>query len=210
LVFGLNGLVRQTNPAAKQILGFNSPSGMSVADIFRGASVCSPDGAGLPDTRLADAPGRLTEEVNAVLREGSQCRQIEADYTTPTGQNLRIAVTVSPVPAVDGSLLGAACLISDRSEFERIRHQQQLHGEISAEMALELRTSLATIAGYAQQLARSRDPELAPELAADIAAEAARLDRHIGGFLVAKDVAKNSSKNAAAAATRASAVGSDI
>jgi PAS domain-containing protein len=218
LVFALNGLVRQTNPAAKQILGFNSPSGMSVADIFRGASVCSPDGAGLPDTRLpntrlADAPGRLTEEVNAVLREGSQCRQIEADYTTPTGQNLRIAVTVSPVPAVDGSLLGAACLISDRSEFERIRHQQQLHGEISAEMALELRTSLATIAGYAQQLARSRDPELAPELAADIAAEAARLDRHIGGFLVAKDVAKdvakNSSKNAAAA-TRASAVGSDI
>jgi PAS domain-containing protein len=222
LVFGLNGLVRQTNPAAKQILGFNSPSGMSVADIFRGASVCSPDpssgdsnlyAAALPDTRLADAPGRLTEEVNAVLREGSQCRQIEADYTTPTGQNLRIAVTVSPVPAVDGSLLGAACLISDRSEFERIRHQQQLHGEISAEMALELRTSLATIAGYAQQLARSRDPELAPELAADIAAEAARLDRHIGGFLVAKDVAKdvakNSSKNAAAA-TRASAVGSDI
>jgi PAS domain-containing protein len=214
LVFGLNGLVRQTNPAAKQILGFNSPSGMSVADIFRGASVCSPDAGALPNTRLADAPGRLTEEVNAVLREGSQCRQIEADYTTPTGQTLRIAVTVSPVPAVDGSLLGAACLISDRSEFERIRHQQQLHGEISAEMALELRSSLATIAGYAQQLARSRDPELAPELAADIAAEAARLDRHIGGFLVAKDVAKdvakNSSKNAAAAATRASAAGSDI
>jgi hypothetical protein len=221
LVFGLNGLVRQTNPAAKQILGFNSPSGMSVADIFRGASVCSPDpsfggsslyAAGLAetrsaDTRSADTPGRLTEEVNAVLREGSQSRQIEADYTTPTGQKLRIAVTVSPVPAVDGSLLGAACLISDRSEFERIRHQQQLHGEISAEMALELRTSLATIAGYAQQLAKSRDPELAPELAADIAAEAARLDRHIGGFLVAKNAPKITG---AATATRASAVGGDI
>ena len=135
-----------------------------------------------------------------MLREGSKCRQLEADYTTPAGRNLRIAVTISPVPAVDGSLLGAACLISDRSEFERIRHQQQLHGEISAEMALELRTSLATIAGYAQQLARNRDPELAPELAADIASEAARLDRHIGGFLVPK-------RNAAGAATRASAAG---
>jgi PAS domain-containing protein len=198
LVFGLNGLVRQTNPAAKQILGFNSPSGMSVADIFRGASVCTPD----PSSRdssvyadgLGDPPGQLTEEVNAVLREGSQCRQIEADYATPTGQKLRIAVTVSPVPAIDGSLIGAACLISDRSEFERIRHQQQLHGEISAEMALELRTSLATISGYAQQLAKSRDPELAPELAADIAAEAARLDRHIGGFLVSKEVSKEVSK----------------
>ena len=118
-----------------------------------------------------------------MLREGSQCRQVEADYATPAGGKLRIAVTVSPVPAADGSLLGAACLISDRSEFEQIRHQQQLRGEISAEMALELRTSLATIAGYAQQLARNRDPELAPELAADIANEAARLDRHIGGFL---------------------------
>jgi nitrogen-specific signal transduction histidine kinase len=195
LVFGLNGLVKQTNPAAKKILGFSSPSGMSVADIFRGAAVCT------PDPSSSDAPGRLTEEVNAVLREGSQCRQIEADYTTPTGQTRRIAVTVSPVPAVDGSLLGAACLISDRSEFERIRHQQQLHGEISAEMALELRTSLATISGYAQQLARSRDPEMAPELAADIAAEAARLDRHIGGFLVSKDAAKNAPKGATAGTT---------
>src|SRR6201998_1348007 len=39
LVFGINGLVKQANPAAKQILGFNSPSGMSVADVFRQAAV---------------------------------------------------------------------------------------------------------------------------------------------------------------------------
>ncbi len=192
LVFGVNGLVRQANPAAKQILGFSSPAGMSAQDIFRGASVCSPHSSSVYADGLGNTPGRLTEEVNAVLREGSHCRQLEADYTTPAGHKLRIAVTVSPVPAVDGSLLGAACLISDRSEYESIRHQQELHGEISAEMALELRTSLATIAGYAQQLARNRDPELAPELAADIANEAARLDRHIGGFLVAKHAAAGS------------------
>jgi PAS domain-containing protein len=204
LVFGTNGLVKQANPAAKEILGFSSPSGMSADDIFRGAAVCSPDSssAGFAEGP-GDMPGRLAEEVHAVLREGSKRRQLEADYTTPAGQSLRIAVTVSPVPAVDGSLLGAACLISDRSEFERIRHQQQLHGEISAEMALELRTSLATISGYAQQLARSRDPELAPELAADIANEAARLDRHIGGFLATKPTAADT-------ATRAAAVGNKI
>jgi signal transduction histidine kinase len=68
---------------------------------------------------------------------------------------------------------------------------------------LELRTSLATIAGCAQQLARNREPELAPELAADIASEAARLDRHIGGFLAAK-------RTAAGAATQAGAAGNDI
>jgi nitrogen-specific signal transduction histidine kinase len=189
LVFGLNGLVKQANPAAKEILGFNSPSGMSAEGIFRAAAVCSTSSAAVYPDGLGDLPGRVSEEVHAVLREGSKCRQLEADYTTPAGQKRRIAVTVSPVPSVDGSLLGAACLISDRSEFERIRHQQQLHGEISAEMALELRTSLTTIAGYAQQLARNRDPELATQLAADIASEAARLDRNIGGFLAAKRTA---------------------
>jgi hypothetical protein len=202
LVFGVNGLVKQANPAAKDILGFHSPSGMSAEDIFRSAVICSSDSSAAGDGR-ADSPGRLTEEVQAVLREGSKCRQLEADYSTPAGQKLRIAVTVSPVPAVDGSLLGAACLISDRSEFERIRQQQQLHVEISAEMALQLRTSLTTIAGYAQQLARNRDPDLAPQLAADIASEAAQLDRHIGGFLSDK-------RTAAGAATRASAAGYNI
>jgi PAS domain-containing protein len=189
LVFGLNGLVKQANPAAKQILGFHSPSGMSAEDIFRGAVLCPHSSAVFADG-LSEISCRLSEEVHAVLREGSKCRQAEADYTTPAGRTVRIVVTVSPVPAVDGSLLGAACLIADRSEFEQIRHQQQLHGEISAEMALELRTSLTTIAGYAQQLARNRDPEAAPQLAADIASEAARLDRHIGGFLAARPSAK--------------------
>jgi signal transduction histidine kinase len=94
-------------------------------------------------------------------------------------------------------------MISDRSEFESIRHQQQLQGEISAEMALDLRTSLATIAGYAQQLARSNDSELAPQLATDIASEAARLNRQIGGFLAPKPIADD-------ARTRSSAVGRDI
>jgi PAS domain-containing protein len=203
LVFGVNGLVKQANPAAKEILGFHSPSGMSAEDIFRGATVCSSKSSSVPANGPGDTSGQLTEEVNAVLREGSKCRQLEADYTTPASEKLRIAVTVSPVPAAGGSLLGAACLISDRSEFERIRQQQQVQGEISAEMALELRMSLTTIAGYAQQLARNRHPELATQLAADIASEAARLDRHIGGFLSDK-------RSAAATAGGASAAGHDI
>lgn len=186
LVFGLNGLVKQANPAAKEILGFRSLSGMSAEDIFRDAAVSSPNSSTIYSDGLANFPVRLAEEVHAVLNEGSKRRQLEADYTTPAGEKLHLAVTVSAVPAVDGSLLGAACLISDRSEFDRLHRQQQLHGELSAEMALELRTSLTTIAGYAQQLARNRDPDLAPQLAADIASEAANLDRRIGGFLAEK------------------------
>ena len=96
-------------------------------------------------------------------------------------------MTISRVPAADGGLLGVACVVNDLSEIERIRRQQELHGEISAEMALQLRTSLATISGFAQQLANNRDPELAKEIATDIAQEAVQLDRTIGGFLTSKD-----------------------
>jgi PAS domain-containing protein len=39
LVFGTNGLVKTSNPAAREILGFASPSGMSPSDIFRDAKI---------------------------------------------------------------------------------------------------------------------------------------------------------------------------
>jgi signal transduction histidine kinase len=74
--------------------------------------------------------------------------------------------------------------------MEDIRRHQELQGEISAEMALQLRTSLTTISGYAQQLANSRDSELAKQLATDIAHEAAQLDHSIGGFLTKKRAAQ--------------------
>jgi PAS domain-containing protein len=192
LVFGTNGLVRSSNPAAKGILGFASTTGMSADDIFRGALVISAlaaidsrDEATNTDTDedAVDEPVSLADEVRSVLQQDCKRRDAQAEYETPAGEKRFIAVTVSPVPAVDGSLLGVACLINDLSELERIRRQQELHGEISAEMALQLRTALTTISGYAQQLANSRDAELAKQLANDIAHEAAQLDRSIGGFL---------------------------
>jgi len=228
LVFGTNGLVKTANPAAKEILGFASTTGMNAEDIFRGALVrpenVRPDSvraddvgddsirddddensrasappalAPFPD-ETTDEPVRLADEVDAVLHGGSKRRQIHAEYETPGGQKRFLAVTVSPVPAAEEGLLGVACLINDLSELERIRRQQELHGEISAEMALELRTSLTTISGYAQQLANNRDPELAQQLAADIAEEAVRLDRSLGGFLTEKRDPKVAAANAGA------------
>ncbi|HET7891852.1 MAG TPA: hypothetical protein VFL34_10015 [Candidatus Sulfotelmatobacter sp.] len=180
VVFGSNGLVKTCNPAAKAILGFGSATGMGAEDIFRGAVVrTGRSAAGGAD----DEPVFVADEVGAVLREGSKRREIEAEYETPSGDRRFIAVTVSALPAIDGGLLGAACLITDRTEMEEIHRQQELRGEISAEMALHLRTSLATISGYAQQLANSRDAEMARQLATDIAHEAAQLDHSIGGFL---------------------------
>ena len=184
LVFGANGLVKSSNAAAKVILGFGAVNGMSAPDLFRSAaSQAAPVSGDSGQVHIAD-------EIHAVLREGSKRRQVEGEYQTPSGEKRFLSMTVSQVPAVDGSLLGVACLINDLTELQKIRRQQELHGELSAEMALQLRTSLATIAGYAQQLASNKDPDLAEQLAVDIAQEAAQLDRSIGGFLTTKPAAR--------------------
>ena len=188
LVFGANGLVKTTNPAAKAILGFASTTGMSPEDIFRGAEVRN---SALTRDDAGTEPVCIADEVNAVLREGSQRRQVQADYETPSGEKRFVDITISRIPAPEEDLLGVACLINDLSELEQIRRQQELRGELSAEMALALRTSLTTISGYAQQLASNRDPEFAQQLAADIANEAAQLDRSLGGFLTDKQAARN-------------------
>lgn len=188
LVFGSNGLVKTANPAAKLILGFASTTGMSAQDIFRSAAVHSSafrSTAIIPDE--TDTPVQIVDEIHMVLREGSRRREIEADYESPSGEKRFLRMTISRVPTADGGLLGVACVVTDLSEMERIRRQQELHGEISAEMALQLRSSLTTISGFAQQLANNRDPELAKEIATDIAQEAMQLDQTIGGFLTSKD-----------------------
>ena len=190
LVFGTNGLVKTSNPAAKTILGFASATGMGAADIFRGAVVRPAQSPGVLRDESGEEAVLLADEISAVLRENSKRREIEAEYETPAGEKRFIAVTISAVPAVDGGLLGVACLINNRTEMEDIRRHQELQGEISAEMALQLRTSLTTISGYAQQLANSRDPELAKQLATDIAHEAAQLDHSIGGVRTKKRAAQ--------------------
>ena len=195
LVFGANGLVKTANPAAKAILGFASTTGMSAHDMFRRAEIHfarTGQAAVFPDETWEQvAP--VADEVLAVLHEGIKKRQVEADYETPGGDKRFLSMTISQVLAVDGSLLGVTCLINDLSELANIRRQQELQGEISAEMALQLRTSLTTISGFAQQLANNRDPEMAEEIATDIAHEAAQLDRTIGGFLTAKRATAGSS-----------------
>lgn len=175
LFFGSNGLVRQANQATKNILGIASPSGMDAAAIFRGT--CG------PTSSLDGTTSTLAESVNITLHEGIPLKRLAVEYLTPAGEQRMIEVTASRVPASDGTVLGVACLINDQTEISDIRRQIDLRGEMSAEMALALRTSLVTISGYAQQLALNHDPDLARQLAADIATEAKHLDSTIGGFL---------------------------
>jgi len=177
VVFDMHGVVKIANPAARELLGYASISALSAEEVFRGAEVDSDAAAsGSNDHAL------IAEMIRITLQDKAP-RRMETEYRTPGGQVRHFGITLSQICGSDGSPLGASCLIDDLSAFEDIRRQQQLHGQISAELALDLRTSLATIAGYAQQLASNRDPDLSQQIAEDISMEAARLDRHIGGFL---------------------------
>lgn len=184
MFFSPNGLVRQANTAAREILGFASPVGMNTAEIFREASLLSG----------SESEISLAEAVQISLQDNTPSRRLEARYVTPAGEERILDVTATAVWAPNGEVLGAACLINDQTEMAQIRRQQELRGDMSAEMALELRNSLATISGYAQQLAANHDPELARQLAADIAAESAHLGRTIGGFLAGAKAAKAASQ----------------
>lgn len=180
MFFAPNGLIRQANAAAKQILGFASLVGMSAAEIFRQATVAT----------TSNPKRTVAEAVQASLRENASSGRMELEYVTPSGEKRFLEITVTGVNSSSDDVLGAACLINDKTEVTLIHQQQELRGEMSAEMALALRTSLTTISGYAQQLAACRDPELARQIAADIASEAAQLNHTIGGFLAGPRTAK--------------------
>lgn len=179
LFFNTSGLLRQANAAARKMLGFASPVGLSLSDVFRTAT--------LRLTAEQQVNVSSVEQALAPAMSGTTAvRGLLFNYVTRDGESKVLEVTASPVMAEDASLMGTTLVVNDKTDIERIRHDQRVRQEMSAEMAQELRDSLAKIAGSAQQLAHSRDADLARQLADAIAAEAAQLDRTIGSFLGGK------------------------
>ena len=132
MFFDPNGLIRQANAAAKHILGFASPAGMNAAEIFRQATLVTP----------ASTKRTVAEIVQTSLRENTPSGRLELEHVTPSGEKRFLEITITAVNSSSGDGLGAACLINDKTEVTLIHRQQELRGEMSAEMALALRTSL--------------------------------------------------------------------
>lgn len=192
LFFNSSGLVRQANAAARKLLGFASPAGLHVADLFRTATL-RPENFSSSLSSGAGSPSSVEQALAPALTGKAAVRGLALNYVSRDGENHVLEITASPVLAEDASLMGTTLVLTDKTDIERIRHDQRMHQEISSELALGLRDSLTTIAGFAQQLACSRDPELARQLADGIAHEAAQLDRTIGSFLGGAQAASTSS-----------------
>jgi len=184
LLFNTSGLVRQANPAARELLGFASPIGLAAADLFYTGKLLSTDDCPAHDNLS------VFEALSPALGGTAAIRGLLIEHVRPDGEIRMLELSVAPVMAEDASLLGTSMVLADKSEIAALRRHEETKREIAAEMALSLRTSLTAIAGYAQQLAHSRDSGLTHQLADDIAHETAQLDRTVGSFLAGAKAAK--------------------
>jgi PAS domain-containing protein len=175
LFFNTSGLVRQANSAARKLLGFAAPVGLHAADLFLTATL-------RPESDGSSSGSSVGQALAPALTGKSAVRGLVLNYFPREGESLVLEVSASPVLAEDASLMGTTLVLTDKTDIERIRHDQKLRAAVSSELALGLRKSQTAIAGYAQHLACSRDPELR-QLAEGIASEAAQLDRTIGSFM---------------------------
>jgi PAS domain-containing protein len=176
LFLNTSGLVRQTNPAARNLLGFASPVGLHASDLFRTATLRP-----VSDTSLSQST--VEQALAPALAGKAAVRGLLLNYFTRDRENHVLELTASPVLAEDASLMGTTLVLTDKTDLERIRFDQKTNHESSSELFQELRLSLQAIGGYAQLLAQNGDADTARQLAESISRETAQLDRNIGSFL---------------------------
>ncbi len=182
--FDRMGIVRQVNGAAKSLLGYASPFGFHIRDLFCGIrEVRWPAG----DTSSSAAP--FVAEMERTIRDATPFQRVEADYVTPTGEKRVLGIGASAVRGKKGEILGVSCLVADLTHISELSRQVQLKenlaslGEMSAGIAHEFKNSLATISGYAQMLVQEAASETARGFAGKIASETESLSRIVTEFL---------------------------
>jgi nitrogen fixation/metabolism regulation signal transduction histidine kinase len=178
------GIVRQVNGAAKSLLGYASPFGFHIRDLF----------CGIREVRwisgdTSDSPAPFVAEMERTIRDATPFQRVEADYVTPTGEKRVLGIGASAVRGKKGEILGVSCLIADLTHISELSRQVQFKenlaslGEMSAGIAHEFKNSLATISGYAQMLVQEAASDTGREFAGKIALETESLSRIVTEFL---------------------------
>ncbi|MBI1749860.1 MAG: hypothetical protein HY234_08830 [Acidobacteria bacterium] len=182
LLINSHGLITLANPAAQAALG------AATLSYRRYDEALGPDS---PLSRL------LTE----CLRDARTFQREEVEHSTPAGDVRHLGVTISPVLAplphlrgqapesVPGKIAGALCLLSDLTELTALQKQVRLKeslallGELSAGIAHEFKSALATISGYAQLLKSEAAAGEQAECAEKIVQETRALTHLVTEFL---------------------------
>jgi two-component system sensor histidine kinase HydH len=143
----------------------------------------------------------LARLLSECLRDARTFQREEVEHFTPDGELRQLGVTISPVLAppphlrgqapevAAGKIAGALCLLSDLTELTALQKQVRLKeslallGELSAGIAHEFKSSLATISGYAQILKSEAPPGEQADCAEKIVQETRALSHLVTEFL---------------------------
>ena len=106
----LNGIITSWNPGAERIFGYSADEAI-----------------GKPVAMLIPA-GRENEEpeILARLRRGERMDHYETMRQRKDGELIQISLTVSPIRAPDGTIVGASKIARDVTEQQRARDRQEL------------------------------------------------------------------------------------
>lgn len=139
VVVNATGIISSANPASEQVLGTR----------------------GLGFRRYSEVLGEkseLTRLVGECLANGNIFRREQIKHEAPSGDTRLLGVTISPIRRGTEKISGAICLLTDLTELAALQQQMQLKenlaalGELSAGIAHEFKSALATISGYAQMI----------------------------------------------------------
>ena len=144
----LNGIVQTWNPAAERMLGY--PAAEMIGRSIR--CIIPPDRQGEED------------EVLSRIRRGESIDHYETVRLRKDGSFIDVSLSVSPIRARDGRVVGASKIARDITEQKRVLRELEAANrskeEFLANLSHELRTPLNAILGYARIL---RTPGIDPD-----------------------------------------------
>jgi PAS domain S-box-containing protein len=128
------------------------------------------------------------EPLKGILDGKTIIERGEIPYTTHSGKNIHIGLTLTPLLNEAKKTIGQLLVFTDLTELKALESQAELRdrlstlGEMTAGMAHELRNPMAVIAGYTKMLSKKVDPS-ATHIVDSIEKEISVMNRIITDFL---------------------------